>query len=804
VLAWRAGLLATTPPPSPLPPPPLPPPQLQSAWATEEEWLVDRITRDIGEMAAYATTRTLPATDLPRVKPQAIRFDGHLFSPGSYEAIARQALGAVGSDRSPAANDAQENGRLLATLLDLRASVLVREDLSLSRRLETEPAEPGAHERAALLLGAFALRDLAGRSTDTRPALTRLTAHLAVARALRAGQAPGLAGRFADALLVTLVGRQREALAKLDALEAGARTTSERMWVRALRLRNTGDWRMVQDEGPSSLLVRLEEFRALVKGKDDASAVTWLEQRRPDPVPDWGLIALNGDSLSVDTASRFADPAIEWELAEGSEVLRGLRRTPDAEASLLEVVNERPSNCVTRGTDGQAQLSVLGWGLWADRIQRNLIFEIMTAAYSRGKLFGQPGERHAFAERARQRFGRLDLYPLALRALAPDAVQYRAAMAGVREIALRAPERLTGGHWQLLRTKLDFAPVPRDLPDENMWFRPALPTGTLVDLDRRLPVLGALQAIKPDLLAELRAEAPYNVALAGVAATYQAGDKRSVADLVTLYGPLADFNVAIMGKLADASWYIPAAFRERQGALCRLVASKCFVLGHRLAEMGFPDEAAAAYQDGFDRTPDRVFAANGSRWLVEYYFEHGQTRKAEATARAAAAVYSQRGLFSMAWLMERMGRLPEAEEYYRRILDRYNGAGDLAGFYYRQARVAKRPAYEPKLRDALALALPAGLEPLDRASLPSPPADGVLVKGENDNTKKYGIKWGNVICAVDGFRVRDPRAYDVVVALSQSPHMKLVVWRDKAYHDVEVDLWDRQFRVELAAVAPDK
>jgi tetratricopeptide (TPR) repeat protein len=316
-------------------------------------------------------------------------------------------------------------------------------------------------------------------------------------------------------------------------------------------------------------------------------------------------------------------------------------------------------------------------------------------------------------------------------------------------------------------------------------------------------VLG-LKALGPEDLRALREQAPNNVALARFAAARQPGGRRSAAELAAVYGPLAEFHLRIMGKLADAAWYDPVDFRRRQGALCDLDPQYCFMLGYRLAEMGFPDEAAVAYQKGFERANDPVVAANNSRWLVDYYFDHGQVGKAEAIAREAARTYSARGLFTMARLMERMGRLREAEEHYRRILDRYDRADELAGFYYRQARVEKKPGYDAKVRDALALALPSGLEPLDRASLPAPPTDGVVVRKENDNTKRCGIKWGNVIVGLDGFRVRDLDAYKVVLALSHSPRVTLVVWRGTGYADVEVELWDRDFRVAMESLRPPK
>ena len=54
--AWQVGWLATTPAPQPVPPKPPGPPRFQAAWATEEEWLVDRVTRHVRELAVFAAS----------------------------------------------------------------------------------------------------------------------------------------------------------------------------------------------------------------------------------------------------------------------------------------------------------------------------------------------------------------------------------------------------------------------------------------------------------------------------------------------------------------------------------------------------------------------------------------------------------------------------------------------------------------------------------------------------------------------------------------------------------------------------
>jgi hypothetical protein len=799
--AWRLGWLNPAPPaPKAAPRPaatPTPPP-FESPWATEQDWIVDTITRDVREMAAFATTGQLPSNDLPAVKPGDLHFDDYLFSPRAYEPVASAALGTTAAGSPSPASPDPEDARLLAALLDLRPAVLVREDRTLSRKLEADLRDAAAHERAALLLGAFALRDDAGRHGDYRPALCRMTAHLAFARALRGGGEPGLAGRFAETLLVTLVLRERDALTRLDALAAVARSRAERAWVRALRLRNTGDWRIARDAKDLTLLETLAEFQALAWVIDDTTAFTWLEKRRPEWVADWAWIALDC-GFSVETGNRFAEMAPAFAMSEAAEVLQAMRDAPPEDTDrLLEALNERPRRLVSI-EGGKPRLAVLGWGLWADRGQRHLLFGLETASYHLAGVLGMPGQSTAYDEYARG-FSRLEMFPLLLRYMAADANHYRAAMAAVRELALHSPERLTGGCWALIRAKSEYGPVPADLPDQNTWFRPALPLGTALDFSARSEVVQALVTLRPEPLRALHDLAPYHPGIAS--RVLQPAGVKTLAEQASVYGPLADFNVYAMRELAMAAWYDTPEFRRRQGALCELIPEQCFRLGYRLAELGLDDEAAVAYQKGFDRARDRVSASHRAQWLVTYYYEHGNVEKAEAVAREVASTGSCPGLLVLANLMERRGKLDAAEEDYRQVYERYDVIDDLVGFYYRQARVAKKAAYEAKLRTTLAQALPSGLEPLDRAALPPKPTDGVVVKEENDNTKRYAIKWGNVIVGLDGFRVRNVQAFGVVRTLSYSPHMKLVVWRGKSYDDIDVELWDRRFRIGIDDLKP--
>jgi hypothetical protein len=187
-----------------------------------------------------------------------------------------------------------------------------------------------------------------------------------LAGALRGELESGLAGRYAETVLVTLVGRERDALARLDGLAAKAANPVEKAWVRALRLRNTGDWRIARDEKRLTLLETLEEFRALAIGQDDDAALAWLDHRKPKPIPDWGRLALSSDFGSMGTSNRFADVTDDGH-GRAAEVLTRLRRAR-RHVGLFEVVNGNQGSLKNSG--GKARIAAIGKPL-TQRFQRN-------------------------------------------------------------------------------------------------------------------------------------------------------------------------------------------------------------------------------------------------------------------------------------------------------------------------------------------------------------------------------------------------------------------------------------------------
>ena len=347
--AWQLGWLAPTPAPVAAVPTPTPLPRFQSVWATEEEWLVDNITREIRAMAALASTRTLPPADAPAVKPEAIRFQEHLFSPGGYLAIARAALGETRAGGE--GGDPREDARLIAALLEPRTAVLVSEDLALSQHLEVEPRDPAAHERAALLLGAFALRDSARDSIGSASgAHVSRGAPRARTGPARGEAQPGAAGRLAETLLVTLLGRERDAVARLDAIASAAPSAAEQSLGRApcaCATPATGGSRATKSGSRCS-----RRSRSSARSSS-ARTTTWPSPGSipgsPSMIPDWGRLALSAKVPSVGTSNRFADLQLADGPGGGDGGADPPARGPERRGELLRSVEREADRVDPRG-----------------------------------------------------------------------------------------------------------------------------------------------------------------------------------------------------------------------------------------------------------------------------------------------------------------------------------------------------------------------------------------------------------------------------------------------------------------------
>lgn len=223
--------------------------------------------RDLAEMAWFAKAKTLPATNalvvtaselsaqpsgqpaydlqilfpsnLPPVK-LALKIDHPIWAPEVYAATASNLLETIGIPTAKTVEGARDNPSLASALLDFAAEDIEEANQKISQRLAVRFQDPWLHEKAALVLGVFALREYSGDFYDVRHALCRMTAHLTLARALSEDSPLTREGQLAEAILYTLMNHQRLALDKLSELSKDPSLAS---WARGLRARITGDYR---------------------------------------------------------------------------------------------------------------------------------------------------------------------------------------------------------------------------------------------------------------------------------------------------------------------------------------------------------------------------------------------------------------------------------------------------------------------------------------------------------------------------------------------------------------------------------
>jgi tetratricopeptide (TPR) repeat protein len=194
------------------------------------------------------------------------------------------------------------------------------------------------------------------------------------------------------------------------------------------------------------------------------------------------------------------------------------------------------------------------------------------------------------------------------------------------------------------------------------------------------------------------------------------------------------------------------------------------------------DEAAVAFRHAVADALDRVRLSNEVEFLVDYMVDHGEKEEALAVAREAAETYSGAGLGTMARLQERLGAYDAAERYFKQEAERYPGNNtELEGYYVRYELRVGDGRYTEAARAARASLFPAGLE----RNLPPPAARprGVRVVRCSERFQRMGLRKGDVIVSIDGYRVQNLPQYRCLRRAADGATAAVTVWRDGKYAD---------------------
>lgn len=760
---------------------------LAEPFTTEEAWIVDEIVRDITEMSAYPAAasavqiqETQPNAGVYRISvgsraPVEIDLREDLWSPSAFAALAREAFsgnpGSGTSTQAPA----------FTSLVELTPAALVDADTSISKALAANMRDVPAHEAAALTLAGFALRDAAGRMGDTRWALNRMTAHLAIAAALRGERKAGIDAKLAEATLLALTDRQTRALALLARVDADTVSTVATAWTRALRMRITEDWRQLPSPADATRLEQREYLRARRATTRLSRSTLELERMGIKPEAEWVRI-ISSFSIGVDDGWLITE-ALDMERAEYEDVFMRMHGKAISEDATKEL-NTPAARCVSAGA-----IHVLPWGAWAEFAQRHIsVFIGRYDSYLR-HLIGAGDQADTQKLTLKSELGNLWIFPISTIwwTKGPNGreADFRYINETVSEV-LRAPHRVTAMAWTFLETGTKYEPVRRGMPAPATWyFKPA--PRTAYEAGIRVKDSGHPRNAS-DMQAILKG-APYDILLAGEYLTTKYGEVAPIEELQRLAGERMRYDLrpaarALASLEEGDDRRLPIA-RDS----CRIAPSYCATLGLELARRGRDDEAAKAYEQAFtDPALDSIATANWSRWLARYYVSHNKVGPALQLAERVAGTGAFEGMSVAASVYEQLGRKGAAERMYRSSAQSYDSGSELLGFYYRAVEVRHESEYEASWRDARDRAFPQGLIKTPLSS--EKPTAGVHVASDSPEARKAGLRAGDIIVAVDGWHVENVGQYRAVRAFPEAGPFTLTVWRGSL---VDVKIADKAF-----------
>ena len=264
-----------------------------------------------------------------------------------------------------------------------------------------------------------------------------------------------------------------------------------------------------------------------------------------------------------------------------------------------------------------------------------------------------------------------------------------------------------------------------------------------------------------------------------------------------LYGNVLPYSVTAIWTVANTVTDQPARYEELMIQGTKLSPTFYYGLGDFYYNRSDEDKAAQYYDQACDADQDSVRASNYALWRMRYYLKQGQTDKARQIADEGAQVYSSRGLQAEALFFELTTNYDNAFDWYVKIDERYQQPGPLINFCMRYKILTGDNRFDPELKKRIGAIFSKGIERAFLNDLHDPPADGVLVKQENDKTKAAGFGKGDVIVAVYGYRMHNMAQYTYGREWSTGPELDLIVWNGNAYREITANLPSHLFGVDF-------
>jgi len=798
----------------------------QTHFQDESQFIVENIAADLAEMVHFAKHRRLPSADDFSVSAEEtsgsefgapvyrvrivldsktkpietdVAIDGPIWSGDVYEPLVASLAQAVALER-PVGAQRETDPALLRALTKATAEVVEEENLGLSAELEENFRDPVLHEKAALLLGAFTLREHTGDFSDIRWPLCRIAAHLALSRFLSGDQAMGLDGQLANAVLETLMNNQASALRSLTAIKSTEPAVAS--WVRSLQARNTGDYRALGQLKDPTKLERIEWFRALAHSVDPAVAWPKLEDEEKLGTPDFCRVA-NEEKYSVDVGHELLQLSIRLELAEINKIHELSRQAKLVPAQAIKALNQLPARCFDGDDPKRPRVRVIGWGTWAGFLQRQLCHAIRANFDFMQHRWGVPDEAKEFATKCDDMFGQLRFYPFVRRFNCVTIEEYHRSVDDGFRITVATPHLSPPECWDYLcYGALGGYYSPNPNPHINEWHKHNPPPGTAYNLEPRLnhPSL-VNRRDSAQQLDKLVEAAPFDTFLKTYLVNTRYGRNPTYEQAMALYRPVLDYSTRAVALVANAARDQPGRYEELMLRAAALDPDYYFNLASYFQDNN-EDKALQYFEKANAAGGNSIRMTIFASWAIRVYLRNKQPQKALEIADAAGEVYSAAGLLAKAEFLEATGKPAEAFEWLVRNEERYNQSGPLLRFCARYKERTGDSRFDAELQKRMGQLFPQGVEKVSLADFKTPPSDGVIVRQENNLTRDAGLRAGDVIVATYGIRVHSFAQYGHARDSSDQAELALIVWQGGAYREIRAHPPDHRFGVDFGTYSP--
>ncbi len=801
---------------------------------SETDWLVRRVLEDLRRMAEFATAGKVDFRG--RLKPELARTmaDSHLTVSGhtvrladawdftSYAELIRK----LHPNLQPGAGLPGDD--LPGAMLSPRSVDIAAAATNVSTALRDNMADPQAHEDAAFLHAVLVYREAAGRFYDPRVSLCRITAHLAMARAL-GRDTPSDTGRLAQLILLIYGRHPAAALEPLNAL--AAKRNAAGRWAQALKLNLTRDWRDAEPTG--SIVERIAYFRAVLsssKGQASAALVESMEAQDESisSATDWHRIFLQ-DPPTRKFVIASLDRALAMEAAEMQAVWHQIHHNALVADKVNEALNVEPGYSINRGVTGQPEVQVIDWGTWAAFTQRHLC-HIFNYVLGRQML--------------ERRFSALTLYPFVLlhhhrvaNGLDRDTLKRAIAIVNAQPQLINAlnwqhmdeliKQAATPAYSQLAPLKfspyaaerwkksplLGRPPIVADLLEQRRettsWFSEAMPSDAVYQPAVRMGLVDERRLAS--WVKAKAAKAPWTAALI-ISRMRELPHDAPLAEYDAIAGQLAYYDLNVLEFLLDRfEDDEPTRLKllERVAGISTAAHLAAAALYHKMGQF---DKAVAKFNQAIEAKVDPKLLAQFSRRIADYYLAKGEADQAERVMKQAADLGDYPNMRNYLRFLERQGRLVDAEKLAIVMQKKHLKHCPLLAFYVRQSRlndkyqgsavvptILKEIQLTPALNEherlkavnlANEIIFPGGKTRLD-AQLTSAPRGGLLVKSVRPPLSE-NIKTGAILAAINGTEILDMYQYYGSRNEILADTATFTLWQDGSYssHSLQISVWD--------------